>query len=93
MGREGSGVQQWVAGGSHRPCLLLLTQCALSVQVGTGDLDDFQADTEEEDDDEGDCVIMDISDVGGEQSTTPSSFPSSRPGREGAVSHPPARIL
>ncbi|XP_061278589.1 chromatin assembly factor 1 subunit A isoform X1 [Bos javanicus] len=33
-------------------------------QVGTGDLDDFQADTEEEDDDEGDCVIMDISDVG-----------------------------
>ncbi|XP_017906358.1 PREDICTED: chromatin assembly factor 1 subunit A isoform X1 [Capra hircus] len=34
-------------------------------QVGTGDLDGFQADTEEEDDEEGDCVIMDISDVGG----------------------------
>ncbi|XP_055285961.1 chromatin assembly factor 1 subunit A isoform X1 [Moschus berezovskii] len=33
-------------------------------QVGTGDLDGFQADTEEEDDEEGDCVIMDISDVG-----------------------------
>lgn len=61
-------------GGSHRPCLLLLTQCALSVQVGTGDLDGFQADTEEEDDEEGDCVIMDISDVGGEQGTTPTLF-------------------
>ncbi|XP_042106064.1 chromatin assembly factor 1 subunit A isoform X3 [Ovis aries] len=36
-------------------------------QVGTGDLDGFQADTEEDDDEEGDCVIMDISDVGGEQ--------------------------
>ncbi|KAM7242091.1 hypothetical protein CapIbe_006562 [Capra ibex] len=36
-------------------------------QVGTGDLDGFQADTEEEDDEEGDCVIMDVSDVGGEQ--------------------------
>ncbi|XP_043322178.1 chromatin assembly factor 1 subunit A isoform X1 [Cervus canadensis] len=36
-------------------------------QVGTGDLDGFQADTEEEDDEEGDCVLMDISDVGGEQ--------------------------
>uniref|UniRef100_A0AC11E0L7 Chromatin assembly factor 1 subunit A n=3 Tax=Ovis TaxID=9935 RepID=A0AC11E0L7_SHEEP len=33
-------------------------------QVGTGDLDGFQADTEEDDDEEGDCVIMDISDVG-----------------------------
>ncbi|KAM9731196.1 chromatin assembly factor 1 subunit A isoform 2-T2 [Dama dama] len=33
-------------------------------QVGTGDLDGFQADTEEEDDEEGDCVLMDISDVG-----------------------------
>lgn len=87
-------MQQWVAGwGSHRPCLLLLTQCALSVEVGTGDLDGFQADTEEDDDEEGDCVIMDISDVGGEQDTTLSSFPSSQPGREGAVSHLSARIL
>ncbi|XP_006042564.3 chromatin assembly factor 1 subunit A isoform X1 [Bubalus bubalis] len=43
-------------------------------QVGTGDLDGFQADTEEEDDEEGDCVIMDISDVGDIQApygTTP----------------------
>lgn len=86
-------MQQWVAGwGSHRSCLLLLTQCALSVEVGTGDLDGFQADTEEEDDEEGDCVIMDISDVGGEQGTTP-SFPSSQLGREGAVSHLSVRIL
>lgn len=39
--------------------------CApLSVQVGAGDLDGFQADTEEEEEEEGDCVIMDISDVG-----------------------------
>ncbi|XP_057565774.1 chromatin assembly factor 1 subunit A isoform X2 [Hippopotamus amphibius kiboko] len=33
-------------------------------QVGAGDLDGFQADTEEEEEEEGDCVIMDISDVG-----------------------------
>lgn len=58
-----------VGGGGHTK-----TRCALSVQVGTGDLDGFQADTEEEDDEEGDCVIMDISDVGGEQSTTPPLF-------------------
>ena len=58
-----------MGGGGHTK-----TRCALSVQVGTGDLDGFQADTEEEDDEEGDCVIMDISDVGGEQSTTPPLF-------------------
>ncbi|XP_058393649.1 chromatin assembly factor 1 subunit A isoform X1 [Diceros bicornis minor] len=33
-------------------------------QVGAGDLDGFQADTEEEEEEEGDCVMMDISDVG-----------------------------
>uniref|UniRef100_A0A8C3WWF8 Chromatin assembly factor 1 subunit A n=1 Tax=Catagonus wagneri TaxID=51154 RepID=A0A8C3WWF8_9CETA len=37
-------------------------------QVGAGDLDGFQADTEEEEEEEGDCVIMDISDVGDIQS-------------------------
>ncbi|KAM9104326.1 chromatin assembly factor 1 subunit A isoform 1-T1 [Megaptera novaeangliae] len=43
-------------------------------QVGAGDLDGFQADTEEEEEEEGDCVIMDISDVGDIQApcgTTP----------------------
>ncbi|XP_003123116.2 chromatin assembly factor 1 subunit A [Sus scrofa] len=38
-------------------------------QVGAGDLDGFQADTEEEEEEEGDCVIMDISDVGDIQAT------------------------
>ncbi|XP_059015506.1 chromatin assembly factor 1 subunit A isoform X1 [Mustela lutreola] len=33
-------------------------------QVGAGDLDGFQADTEEEEEEDGDCVILDISDVG-----------------------------
>ncbi|XP_045848137.1 chromatin assembly factor 1 subunit A [Meles meles] len=32
-------------------------------QVGAGDLDGFQADTEEEEEEDGDCVILDISDV------------------------------
>ena len=54
-----------MAGGSHRPCLLLLTQCALSVQVGTGDLDDFQADTEEEDDDDEDAGDLGAEPPGG----------------------------
>ncbi|XP_061044855.1 chromatin assembly factor 1 subunit A isoform X6 [Eubalaena glacialis] len=43
-------------------------------QVGAGDLDGFQADTEEEEEEEGDCVIVDISDVGDIQApcgTTP----------------------
>ncbi|XP_077601490.1 chromatin assembly factor 1 subunit A [Crocuta crocuta] len=33
-------------------------------QVGAGDLDGFQADTEEEEEEDGDCVMLDISDVG-----------------------------
>ncbi|XP_077716532.1 chromatin assembly factor 1 subunit A isoform X4 [Canis aureus] len=33
-------------------------------QVGAGDLDGFQADTEEEEEEDGDSVILDISDVG-----------------------------
>ena len=58
--------------------------CApLSVQVGAGDLDGFQADTEEEEE-EGDCVIMDISDVGGEKGPKP-SFPLSWQEREERV--------
>ncbi|XP_016053336.1 PREDICTED: chromatin assembly factor 1 subunit A isoform X2 [Miniopterus natalensis] len=32
-------------------------------QVGAGDLDGFQADTEEEEEEDGDCVMMNISDV------------------------------
>ncbi|XP_054983220.1 chromatin assembly factor 1 subunit A isoform X1 [Sorex araneus] len=43
-------------------------------QVGTGDLDGFQADTEEEEEEDGACVIMDISD-GGE-----APAPTGRPG-------------
>uniref|UniRef100_A0A8C9KAW3 Chromatin assembly factor 1 subunit A n=1 Tax=Panthera tigris altaica TaxID=74533 RepID=A0A8C9KAW3_PANTA len=40
-------------------------------QVGAGDLDGFQADTEEEEEEDGDCVILDISDVGGEKGPSP----------------------
>ncbi|XP_074193717.1 chromatin assembly factor 1 subunit A isoform X2 [Rhinolophus sinicus] len=36
-------------------------------QVTAGDLDGFQADTEEEEEEDGDCVMMDISDVTGER--------------------------
>lgn len=43
-----------------------MAHAPLSVQVGAGDLDGFQADTEEEEEEDGDCVILDISDVGGE---------------------------
>ncbi|KAM5230356.1 chromatin assembly factor 1 subunit A isoform 2-T2 [Hipposideros larvatus] len=43
-------------------------------QITTGDLDGFQADTEEEEEEDGDCVIMDISDVTGETGPRP-SFP------------------
>ncbi|KAM6216702.1 chromatin assembly factor 1 subunit A [Rhynchocyon petersi] len=34
-------------------------------QAGVGDMDGFQADTEEEEEEEGDCIMMDISDIGG----------------------------
>lgn len=48
----------------------------LSVQVGAGDLDGFQADTEEEEEEDGDCVMVDISAVGGEKGpSTPVFFP------------------
>uniref|UniRef100_A0A8C5ZX38 Chromatin assembly factor 1 subunit A n=1 Tax=Marmota marmota marmota TaxID=9994 RepID=A0A8C5ZX38_MARMA len=41
-------------------------------QVGAGDVDGFQADTEEEEEEEdGDCMIMDIPDVGGEKGSNP----------------------
>uniref|UniRef100_A0A673UUK7 Chromatin assembly factor 1 subunit A n=1 Tax=Suricata suricatta TaxID=37032 RepID=A0A673UUK7_SURSU len=33
-------------------------------QVGAGDLDGFQADTEEEEEEDGDCVTLDLSDIG-----------------------------
>lgn len=67
----------------------------LSVQVEAGDLDGFQADTEEEEEEEGDCVLMDISDVGGEKGPKPSSFPSSWQGREErapSLSRPPSSV-
>lgn len=46
----------------------------LSVQVGAGDLDGFQADTEEEEEEDGDCVMMDISAIGGEKGPSPPLF-------------------
>lgn len=38
--------------------------CALYFQVGAGDMDGFQADTEEDEEEDGDCMIMDIPDFG-----------------------------
>lgn len=55
--------------------------CPLSVQVTTGDLDGFQADTEEEEEEDGDCVMMDISDVTGENGFRPSSLIQTGKGR------------
>lgn len=49
-----------------------MTCAPLPVQVGAGDLDGFQADTEEEEEEDGDCVMMDISDIAGENSPGPS---------------------
>lgn len=46
---------------------MLTARAPLSVQVGAGDLDGFQADTEEEEEEDGDCVMMNISDVSGEK--------------------------
>lgn len=46
--------------------------CPLVCQVGAGDLDGFQADTEEEEEEDGDCVMMDISGVAGENGPRPS---------------------
>lgn len=45
--------------------------CPLICQVGAGDLDGFQADTEEEEEEDGDCVMMDISGVAGENGPSP----------------------
>lgn len=61
MARPGGG-----SGGTAAHLLLLMARAPLSAQVGAGDLDGFQADTEEEEEEDGDCVILDISDVGGE---------------------------
>ena len=63
---EGSGVWAPVAGGAHTGLPLVTALAPLSIQVGAGDLDGFQADTEEEEEEDGDCVMMDISDVAGE---------------------------
>lgn len=60
----------------------------LSVQVGAGDLDGFQADTEEEEEEDGDSVILDISDVGGEKGPTLLFHQPGRKGRMHALSFP-----
>lgn len=52
---------------------MMMTCAPLPVQVGGGDLDGFQADTEEEEEEDGDCAIMDISDIAGENRPSPSS--------------------
>ncbi|EQB77622.1 chromatin assembly factor 1 subunit A-like protein [Camelus ferus] len=50
------------------------------VRVEAGDLDGFQADTEEEEEEEGDCVLMDISDVGASRWALVPASPASATG-------------
>ncbi|KAL1783292.1 chromatin assembly factor 1 subunit A [Sigmodon hispidus] len=40
-------------------------------QVGSGDMDGFQADTEEDEEDDTDCMIVDVPDVGSDMSEAP----------------------
>ncbi|XP_053076054.1 chromatin assembly factor 1 subunit A isoform X3 [Acinonyx jubatus] len=63
-------------------------------QVGAGDLDGFQADTEEEEEEDGDCVILDISDVGEAQAPCgTASGAGGSAGMDSSESPPPASSL
>ncbi|XP_042833735.1 chromatin assembly factor 1 subunit A isoform X2 [Panthera tigris] len=63
-------------------------------QVGAGDLDGFQADTEEEEEEDGDCVILDISDVGEAQAPCgTASGAGGSVGMDSGESPPPASSL
>ncbi|XP_049495617.1 chromatin assembly factor 1 subunit A isoform X5 [Panthera uncia] len=63
-------------------------------QVGAGDLDGFQADTEEEEEEDGDCVILDISDVGEAQAPCgTASGAGGSVGTDSGESPPPASSL
>lgn len=46
------------------------------MQVGSGDMDGFQADTEEDEEDDTDCMIVDVPDVAGDVSETPVPAPT-----------------
>lgn len=46
------------------------------VQVGSGDMDGFHADTEEDEEDDTDCMIIDVPDVGGDVSEAPIPTPT-----------------
>lgn len=45
-------------------------------QVGSGDMDGFQADTEEDEEDDTDCMIIDVPDVGSNMSEAPIPAPT-----------------
>lgn len=47
-----------------------------SVQVDSGDMDGFQADTEEDEEDDTDCMIVDVPDVAGDVSEAPVPAPT-----------------
>lgn len=47
-----------------------------SVQVGSGDMDGFQADTEEDEEDDTDCMIVDVPGVVGDVSEAPVPAPT-----------------
>lgn len=46
------------------------------VQVGSGDMDGFQADTEEDEEDDTDYMIIDVPDVGSNMSEAPIPAPT-----------------
>ncbi|XP_014698592.3 chromatin assembly factor 1 subunit A isoform X1 [Equus asinus] len=63
-------------------------------QVGAGDLDGFQADTEEEEEEDGDCVMMDISAIGEVQAPCGTTSGAGGPvGLDGSPSPVPASAL
>ncbi|XP_021563694.1 chromatin assembly factor 1 subunit A [Carlito syrichta] len=65
--------------------------CVLSAQVSPEDMDGFQADTEEEEEEDGDCIIMDIPDAGDAQAPCgPASGAGAAVGVDTSESPPPA---
>lgn len=63
-------------------------------KVGAGDLDGFQADTEEEEEEDGDCVMVDISAVGEVQAPCGTTSGAGGPvGLDGSPSPVPASAL
>lgn len=86
--REDSGSASTEGPGQSTPMLLkrkpAATMCITQFmkkrrydgQVGSGDMDGFQADTEEDEEDDTDCMIIDVPDVGSDVSEAPIPAPT-----------------